>query len=111
MAARDYAAGHLGGDAVRFDLPRGRPVAGGCGRRRLTPMAAIARIVALDTLRHVHAGQTDLASALERGRARLSDERDQALAAEISLGTLRWRAALDHAIAWAGDASHRRVRR
>lgn len=66
-------------------------------------MAAIARIVALDTLRHVHAGRTDLASALERGRARLSDERDQALAAEISLGTLRWQAALDHAIAWAGE--------
>ena len=66
-------------------------------------MAAIARIVALDTLRRVHAGHSDLASALELGRARLSDERDQALAAEISIGTLRWRAALDHAIAWAGD--------
>ena len=66
-------------------------------------MAAIARVVALDTLRRVHAGHADLASALELGRARLSDERDQALAAEISIGTLRWRAALDHAIAWAGD--------
>jgi 16S rRNA (cytosine967-C5)-methyltransferase len=66
-------------------------------------MAAVARIVALDTLRRVHAGHTDLASALERGRVRLSDERDQALAAEISLGTLRWRAALDHAITWAGE--------
>ena len=66
-------------------------------------MAAIARVVALDTLRRVHAGHSDLASALDLGRARLSDERDQALAAEISIGTLRWRAALDHAIAWAGD--------
>ena len=66
-------------------------------------MVAIARTVALDTLRSVRAGHIDLASALERGRARLSDERDQALAAEISLGTLRWRAALDHAITWAGD--------
>ncbi|MGE5199966.1 MAG: transcription antitermination factor NusB, partial [Rhodospirillaceae bacterium] len=65
-------------------------------------MAAVARVVALDTLRSVHAGSADLASALERGRARLADERDQALAAEIAIGTLRWRAALDHAIAWAG---------
>ena len=66
-------------------------------------MAAIARVVALDTLRHVHAGTSDLASALERGRTRLSDERDQALAAEIAIGTLRWRAALDHVIEWAGN--------
>jgi 16S rRNA (cytosine967-C5)-methyltransferase len=65
-------------------------------------MAAIARVVALDTLRRVHTGQADLASALERGRMRLSDERDQALAAEIAIGTLRWRAAIDHAIEWAG---------
>jgi len=66
-------------------------------------MPAIARVVALDTLRRVHAGHADLASALEAGRARLTDERDQGLAAEIALGTLRWRAALDHAIAWAGE--------
>ena len=65
-------------------------------------MAAIARVVALDTLRRVHAGSSDLASALEGGRLRLDDERDRALAAEIALGTLRWRAALDHAIEWAG---------
>jgi 16S rRNA (cytosine967-C5)-methyltransferase len=65
-------------------------------------MVAVARVVALDTLRRVHAGRGDLASALEHGRTRLADQRDQALAAEISLGTLRWRAALDHAIAWAG---------
>jgi len=66
-------------------------------------MAAIARVVALDTLRRVHAGTSDLASALERGRTRLPDERDQALAAEIAIGTLRWRAALDHVIEWAGN--------
>jgi 16S rRNA (cytosine967-C5)-methyltransferase len=69
-------------------------------------MAAIARVVALDTLRRVHSGHSDLASALERGRARLHDERDQALAAEIAIGTLRWRAAIDHALEWAG---HRTV--
>jgi len=66
-------------------------------------MAAIARVVALDTLQRVHAGRADLASALELGRTRLADERDQALAAEIAIGTLRWRAALDHAIEWAGN--------
>ena len=66
-------------------------------------MTAIARVVALGTLRSVHAGRVDLASALERGRARLADERDQGLAAEIAIGTLRWQAALDHVIAWAGQ--------
>ena len=66
-------------------------------------MAAPARVAACDTLRRVRSGTADLASALERSRAGLADERDQALAAEITLGTLRWRAALDHAIAWAGN--------
>jgi 16S rRNA (cytosine967-C5)-methyltransferase len=66
-------------------------------------MAAPARVAAYDTLRRVRSGSADLASALERSRASLADERDQALAAEITLGTLRWRAALDHAIAWAGN--------
>src|SRR5512139_2030068 len=66
-------------------------------------MTAIARVVALETIRHVHAGSSDLAAALDRGRTRLADERDQALAAEIAIGTLRWRAALDHAIEWAGN--------
>jgi 16S rRNA (cytosine967-C5)-methyltransferase len=65
-------------------------------------MAAVARVVALETLRRVRQGRSDLASAVERGRARLADERDQALAAEIAIGTLRWRAALDCAIEWAG---------
>jgi 16S rRNA (cytosine967-C5)-methyltransferase len=68
-------------------------------------MAAPARAVALETLRRVHTGRGDLASSLERGRMRLADERDRALAAEIALGTLRWRAALDHVIAWAGQRS------
>ena len=66
-------------------------------------MTAVARVVALDTLRRVHAGSADLASALERGRTRLADERDQALAAEIAIGTLRWRAAIDHVVEWAGN--------
>jgi len=66
-------------------------------------MVAAARLVALRTLRSVHAQGLDLAAALDRGRRTLSDDRDRALAAEIAIGTLRWRAALDHAIAWAGD--------
>ena len=68
-------------------------------------MPAPARVAALETLRRVHAGHADLASSLERGRTRLADERDQALAAEIAIGTLRWRAALDHVLAWAGNRS------
>jgi 16S rRNA (cytosine967-C5)-methyltransferase len=68
-------------------------------------MAAPARAVAFETLRRVHTGRGDLASSIERGRLRLADERDRALAAEIALGTLRWRAALDQVIAWAGHRS------
>lgn len=43
---------------------------------------------------------------MERARERLADPRDRALAAEIVFGTLRWRGALDFAIAWIG---HRNV--
>jgi len=66
-------------------------------------MVAPARRTALRSFRRVGDGETDLASALEWSRKDLSDDRDRALAAEIVIGTLRWRAALDHAIAWAGD--------
>lgn len=41
---------------------------------------------------------TDAASALARARQPLTDSRDRALAGEILLGVLRWRAALDHVI-------------
>jgi 16S rRNA (cytosine967-C5)-methyltransferase len=57
-----------------------------------------ARGVAYRVLRAVDAGRADLPSALERGRARLPDDRDRGLAAEIVIGTLRWRGALDHVI-------------
>jgi len=57
-----------------------------------------ARAVAYRVLRAVNAGRADLPSALERSRADLADERDRGLAAEIVIGTLRWRAALDHLI-------------
>jgi 16S rRNA (cytosine967-C5)-methyltransferase len=65
-------------------------------------MAATARLAALRILRTVHSHRSDLASALERERRRISDARDRALATELSFGTIRWRAALDHVIAWAG---------
>ena len=57
-------------------------------------------------MRAVSDPHVDLATTIERQRRRLTDDRDRALAAEITLGTLRWRAALDHVIAWAG---HRRI--
>jgi 16S rRNA (cytosine967-C5)-methyltransferase len=40
----------------------------------------------------------DAASALARARRPLTDSRDRALAGEILLGVLRWRAALDHVL-------------
>jgi 16S rRNA (cytosine967-C5)-methyltransferase len=68
-------------------------------------MVAVARQVALQTLRSVHAQGVDLAAALDRGRRTLADDRDRSLAADIAIGTLRWRGALDHTIAWAGNRS------
>jgi 16S rRNA (cytosine967-C5)-methyltransferase len=57
-----------------------------------------ARLAAYRILSTVNAGQADLPQAIARQRPSLDDERDQALAAEIATGTLRWRAALDHVI-------------
>ncbi|MCX6544715.1 MAG: 16S rRNA (cytosine(967)-C(5))-methyltransferase RsmB [Acidobacteria bacterium] len=65
-------------------------------------MISPARLAAYRTLRAVGDPHVDLATTIELHRRRLADERDRALAAEIALGTLRWRAALDHVIAWAG---------
>jgi 16S rRNA (cytosine967-C5)-methyltransferase len=61
-------------------------------------MSSPARAVAYDALRSVNSGRSDLPSALARARAVVSDERDQALVAEITTGTLRWQGALDHLI-------------
>jgi 16S rRNA (cytosine967-C5)-methyltransferase len=66
-------------------------------------MIAPARRAALRILRSVQAGGTDLAAALDRERAGLADPRDRALASELCHGVLRWRASLDHVIAWAGE--------
>ncbi len=62
-------------------------------------MIAPARLAAFEILRTVGAGRADLGSALARGRTRLQDERDRALAGEIATGTLRWQGAFDHVIA------------
>ena len=62
-------------------------------------MIAPAREAAYEALRAVSAGNADLPHALARARARLPDERDRALTAEIVTGTLRWQAAFDHIIA------------
>jgi 16S rRNA (cytosine967-C5)-methyltransferase len=64
---------------------------------------APARVAAYETILAVAGGRADLPTALARTRARLTDERDRALAGEIATGTLRWQAAFDHVIeAFAG---------
>lgn len=66
-------------------------------------MIAPARLAAYATLRALHTQPIDLAAALARQRPRMGDERDRALAADIVIGSVRWQAALDHVIAWAGN--------
>lgn len=63
-------------------------------------MVAPARVAAVEALRVVESGSATLGDALAYQRSRLHNERDRALVSEIALGTLRWRAALDHAVAW-----------
>ncbi|MBI4887885.1 MAG: 16S rRNA (cytosine(967)-C(5))-methyltransferase RsmB [Acidobacteria bacterium] len=58
-------------------------------------MTATARTAAFHALRAVAEGHADLAAALAVSRRQLKDERDRALAAEIVLGTERWRRCLD----------------
>ena len=57
--------------------------------------AAPARRAAYAALRAVTSNRADLPDALVRTRARLGDPRDQALAADIAAGTLRWMGAID----------------
>ena len=61
-------------------------------------MISPARLAAYDTILAVSAGRMDLPAALARARAKLTDERDRALASEIATGTLRWQGAIDHLI-------------
>jgi 16S rRNA (cytosine967-C5)-methyltransferase len=60
---------------------------------------APARRVAFDVIRQVESGRSDLGRALASSRVRLADDRDRALAADLVIGTFRWRAVLDRAIA------------
>ena len=61
-------------------------------------MISPARQAAYRVLRSVSSGRSDLPSALADVRGSLTDDRDQALAAEIAIGTIRWQGALDHVI-------------
>ncbi len=56
---------------------------------------APARRAAYAALRAVTSNRADLPDALARARERLPDPRDQALAADIATGTLRWMGAID----------------
>lgn len=64
----------------------------------MTVPISAARRAAYEALRAIHTGRRDLPGALAAYRDALPDARDRALAGEIVLGVLRWRAALDEAI-------------
>jgi 16S rRNA (cytosine967-C5)-methyltransferase len=66
-------------------------------------MIAPARRAAYDALRTVTTRARDLGDALADTRARLSDDRDRALAATILVGALRWQNRLDWLLARAAD--------
>jgi 16S rRNA (cytosine967-C5)-methyltransferase len=70
---------------------------------------APARRAAYAALRAVISGRADLPEALDRSRKHLADDRDQALAAEVATGTLRWMGALDAVIAAFGDRDPSRL--
>jgi len=59
---------------------------------------APARRAAYRILLDVERGKSDLPQAMAAVRPRLEDPRDQALAAAVAVGTLRWRGALDYLI-------------
>lgn len=63
--------------------------------RKISPARRAAYRILLDLER----GSGDLPRALAESREALRDPRDQSLAAQIALGTLRWRAEIDHVIA------------
>jgi 16S rRNA (cytosine967-C5)-methyltransferase len=59
-------------------------------------MPAPARAAAFRALSDVSAGRVDLGEALTRARDPLAASRDRALATDLTVGTLRWRGALDY---------------
>jgi 16S rRNA (cytosine967-C5)-methyltransferase len=62
-------------------------------------MISPARTATYDILRRLATGRADLATAVPQVRDALKDERDRALATDIAVGTVRWRATLDYLIA------------
>ena len=72
-------------------------------------MTAPARLAALRVLRDVHIGRHNLPTSQALSRAALTDPRDRALATEIVLGTLRWRAQVDHVIQLASSRPLHRI--
>ena len=61
-------------------------------------MISPARAAAYEALRAVSSRRSDLPAVLSRVRARIKDERDRALMAEIATGALRWQGQLDFLI-------------
>jgi len=72
-------------------------------------MTAPARRAALSVLRDIHTARADLPHAQARVRQTLPDPRDRALATEIVVGTLRWRANLDFIIEQASSRPLTRI--
>ena len=72
-------------------------------------MTAPARRAALRVLRDIHTARADLPHAQARVRPTLPDARDRALATEIVVGTLRWRAKLDFIIEQASSRPLTRI--
>ena len=72
------------------------------GRPPRLAHAAPARVAAFRTLARVRAGAT-LADAVARERETLGDARDRGLAHDLATGVLRWRSALDAALATASS--------
>jgi 16S rRNA (cytosine967-C5)-methyltransferase len=62
-------------------------------------MISPARVAAYGAGTAVSSGRLDLSDAVAASRRALKDDRDKTLAAEITIGVQRWRAALDHLIA------------
>jgi 16S rRNA (cytosine967-C5)-methyltransferase len=62
-------------------------------------MISPARVAAYDAGMAISTGRLDLSDAVAASRRSLRDDRDKTLAAEITIGVQRWRAALDHLIA------------
>ena len=78
------------------------------GRAPRPGHAAPARVAAFRTLARVRAGAT-LADAVARERETLGDARDRSLAHDLATGVLRWRSALDAALATASSRAIARV--